>query len=217
MTTDPQLLVVGVGGLGSSIVGEALGRGVRVSVLVRNAAKLEQALGPGTASRLDQVFVGDGTDPVALEEAMTGMDVVLSGFGANPTMAQALAEAVRRNSPDKLVWPAGTTNVKDEDGVTPNYRRLLSLGAWVEPAYRAHQACIDAIRATGITSVIFCPGVMRAVGRRSAEIASRVRIDRDGGPFTSYEDAAWVMVEAAVTDRFDNQLVSVGTLTDPTN
>ncbi|AGT04338.1 hypothetical protein cgp_0398 [Corynebacterium glutamicum MB001] len=29
--------------------------------------------------------------------------------------------------------------------------------------------------------------------------------------YTSYEDAAWVMLESATTDKYDRQLVSVAT------
>jgi hypothetical protein len=38
-----------------------------------------------------------------------------------------------------------------------------------------------------------------------------MRINRDAGPFVSYEDAAWVMLEAATTHDYDRQLVSGAT------
>lgn len=63
---------------------------------------------------------------------MQGVDVVLSGRGADPVMAQAVAAAVRRNGVAKLCWPGGTTNVLAEDGITPNYLKLQHLGSWVE-------------------------------------------------------------------------------------
>ena len=149
--------------------------------------------------------------PAVLDQAMQQVDVVLSGRGADPQLAQALAAAVKRNDVGKLCWPAGSTNVMADDGVTPNYQRLLSLGSWVEGAYRTHGACIAAIRAADINHVIFCPGRMAGTGQRSADVARTVRINRDAGDFVSYEDAAWVILEAATTSTWDRQLISAAT------
>lgn len=52
---------------------------------------------------------------------------------------------------------------------------------------------------------------MTAVGRRSDDVRSTVRINRVAGMFLSYEDAAWVMLEAALTDAYDRELVSAST------
>lgn len=206
-----SVLIVGVGGLGTCMVREAVERGLRVSVVARSREKLQTALGPALEARLDRIVVGDGTDPQVLDDALSGVDVVLSGRGADPRLATALAAAVQRNGVAKLCWPGGTTNVLADDGVTPNYQRLLHLGSWVEGAYRVHGACIDAIRQAGINHVIFCPGRMGGVGQRSPDVRASVRINRDAGSFVSYEDAAWVMLEAATTHDYDRQLVSAAT------
>lgn len=206
-----RILIVGVGGLGQCLVREALERGLQVSVLARNRQKLEATLGSMDTARLSAITVGDGTDPAVLDQAMQQVDVVLSGRGADPQLAQALAAAVKRNDVGKLCWPAGSTNVMADDGVTPNYQRLLSLGSWVEGAYRTHGACIAAIRAADINHVIFCPGRMAGTGQRSADVARTVRINRDAGDFVSYEDAAWVILEAATTSTWDRQLISAAT------
>ncbi len=87
-----------------------------------------------------------------------------------------------------------------DDGSMPNVEQLRHLGAWVDEAYRTHGACIEAIRAAGINYVIFCPGRMASGGRRIADVRSTVRIDRDAGPVVSYDDAAWVMLDGALTD-----------------
>lgn len=52
---------------------------------------------------------------------------------------------------------------------------------------------------------------MAGLGQRSTDVARTVRVNRDGGPFVSYEDAAWVMLEATTTHRWDDQLISAGT------
>lgn len=206
-----NVLIVGVGGLGKCMVSEALERGVRVSLLVRDLAKLEVELGSETLARLSKITVGDGSQAALLDEAMPGIDVVLSGRGADTHLAGELAAAVKRHGVKKLCWPGGSTNIMADDGITPNYLRLLHLGSWVEGAYRVHGACIDAIRQAAINYVILCPGRMASVGRRSADVRASVRINRDGGDFLSYEDAAWVMLEAATTNTYDRELISAGT------
>lgn len=207
-----SVLIVGVGGLGKCMVQEALERGLCVSVLVRNKAKLEAELGKENLAKLSKITVGDAAQAQVLDEALSGINAVLSGRGADPHLAHELAAAAKRNGVEKLCWPGGTTNVMADDGITPNYKMLLHLGAWVEGAYHAHRACIDAIRQADINYVIFCPGRMASVGQRSPDVRSSVRINRDAGPFVSYEDAAWVMLEAATTNSYDHQLVSANTL-----
>lgn len=206
-----HVLIVGVGGLGACMVHEALARSLQVSVLVRHRDKLLATLGTATVDRLRTITTGDGTDVNVLNAAMNHIDVVLSGRGADLQLATALAAAVQRHHAAKLCWPGGTTNVLAEDGATPNYLHLMHLGDWVERAWRAHGACIAAIRATGIRYMIFCPGRMASAGKRSADVRANIRINRDAGAYVSYEDAAWVMLEAATSDVYDNQLVSAAT------
>jgi putative NADH-flavin reductase len=184
---------------------------MRVSVLVRDEAKLEAELGKDILAKLSKITVGDGTDAKVLNKAMSRIDAVLSGRGGDPHLAREMAAAAKRNGVKKLCWPGGTTNVLADDGVTPNYKKLLHLGSWVEDAYRAHGACIDAIRQANLNYVIFCPGRMASVGRRSPNVRTSVRVNRDAGLFVSYEDAAWVMLEATTTSAYDRQLVSAAT------
>ncbi|WP_062521928.1 NAD(P)-dependent oxidoreductase [Demequina silvatica] len=208
---SPHVLIAGVGGLGAHMVDEALSRGARVSVLVRDEGRLLARIGTDTMARLESVIIGDATDPEALDLALRGVDVVLSGNGAHRTMARELAAACRRNGAKKLCWPAGGTNVMSEDGVTPAYVQFVSQWPAAEAVYRAHQACIDAIRDEGINYVIFCPGRMASIGHLSAEVRGAIRVNRPAGMFVSYEDAAWVMLEAALTDAYDRELISAAT------
>lgn len=193
------------------MVEEALARDLKVSVLVRRQEKLEHDLGEKSISKLDKIFVGDAADAQTLDRAMQHIDVVLSGVGAHPILAEALSEAVKRNNVKKLCWPAGTTNVLADDGITPNYQKLLHLGSWVEQAYRVHGMCIDFIQKANINYVIFCPPRMAGVGYRSPNVQETIRINRDAGSFVSYEDAAWVILEAATTNLYDKKLISAAT------
>jgi len=209
--TVKHVLIVGVGGLGTHMVHEALERGLAVSVMVRDRAKLDTRLDPATIDRLANITVGDATNPAALNQAMQGIDAVLSGNGAHQKMAAELAAAVGRNGVLKLIWPAGGSNAMDEDGITPAYKQYMDWWPGAEQVYLAHQACIDAIRDTGINYVIFGPGRMTPAGKRSAEVAATVRVNRVAGMQVSYEDAAWVMLEAATTNKWDHELVSAAT------
>lgn len=207
-----HLLVVGVGGLGKAVVEEALERGLKVSVVVRNRSKLEKEVSKQTLARLDRIIEGDGTNEKTLENALVGVDAVVSGQGARVELAASLAAQAATHG-TKLLWPAGATNVLQDDGVSSNHLRYRHLGSWVDNAFRAHGACIDAIRSSGATFVVFCPGRMLSVGKRSPvqEIKDSIRINRDAGGFVSFEDAAWVVTEAATTTQWDGQLISAGT------
>ncbi|CAM3850888.1 NAD(P)-dependent oxidoreductase [Corynebacterium frankenforstense] len=203
-----KILVVGVGGLGRAVVEEALDRGAEVSVLVRDPDKLARSV---DVRRLAAVTVGDGTDPATLDRAVAGVDVVVSGNGAHKRMAREIARAVKRNGVQKLIWPAGGTNAFADDGVTPAYKLHEGRFPGARDIYLAHQGCIDAIRQVGVNHVIWAPGRMTARGARSRDI--EVKVDRSAGMYVSYEDAAWVIVEAAVTDAWDGHLVSAATQT----
>jgi hypothetical protein len=91
----------------------------------------EAALGGDIIAQLDSVTVGDGTDGSVLDRALSGVDVVLSERGTDPRLATELSAAVKRNSVQKLCWPARITNVLADDGVSPS-------GA---SASRTHQVC----------------------------------------------------------------------------
>jgi uncharacterized protein YbjT (DUF2867 family) len=204
-----KVLVVGAtGGLGQSLVQELLSRGHNVSVLVRNQAKLAETT--IDAKRLSQVYVGDGADPKAVGDAVRGKDVVLSGSGANLPLASTVATQCKAEGVKKFVFVAGSTNVMEEDGVTPHYISWIPRYPAAESSFKAHGPCIEAIRASGSNYVVFCPSYMKNVGARSSPPPA-IRINRPSGDFVSYEDAAWVMAQAAEVSDYDGQLITAAT------
>ncbi|KAJ3285761.1 hypothetical protein HDU79_007073 [Rhizoclosmatium sp. JEL0117] len=206
--TPLRVLVVGAtGGLGSQLTRESLSRGHRVSVLVRSPEKLGHV---HDTSTLASVFTGDGSDADSLKTATQNIDVVLNGVGSRPEIALALANAVKANNVKKLVHIAGGTNVMEDDGVTPLWKKYAASWPGAEGAYKSHQAGIDAIRSTGVNYVVFCPGFMKSVGAKSAEPVA-VKVNRFAGDFVSYEDAASVMVDAAEQSVWDGQLITAAT------
>jgi uncharacterized protein YbjT (DUF2867 family) len=209
-----RLVVVGAtGGLGQALVREALGRGHTVSVLVRDRKKLDEVLGAEAVSRLSSVHVGDAHDAAVTGAAVAGQEIVFGAQGADQVFARVVAEQSKAAGARKFVFVAGATNVMSEDGTTPNYIAYMKEWSFAESAFKAHGACIDAIRATGVPHVIFCPGFMQAVGKRSDGLpeAANIRVNRPSGNFVSFEDAAWVMLQAAEGPQWDGQLITAST------
>ncbi len=70
-----KILIFGAtGGVGSELVTQALAAGHELTVLVRDAAKI------AAAPRV-KLIVGDATDRRAIEQAVTGVDAVVSSLG----------------------------------------------------------------------------------------------------------------------------------------
>lgn len=207
-----QILVVGAtGGLGQSIVREALSRGHTVSVLARDSSKLSSIF-RDIYSRLNVIHIGDARNASLVATAATGQDVIFGTQGGDPLFARVLAEQAKAAG-SKFIFVAGATNVMAEDGVTPNYVSYLTQWAGAEGAYRAHGACIDEIRNTGVNFVVFCPGFMSSTGSKSPGLpaAANIRVNRPSGNYVSYEDAAFVMLEAAEASLWDGMLITAST------
>lgn len=56
---------------------------------------------------------------------------------------------------------------------------------------------------------MFCPPYMASKGAVSSPPLDII-VDREGDGFISYEDAAWIMLEAASRSDYDNQLITGG-------
>lgn len=208
-----SVLVVGAtGGLGKCLVQEALTRGHSVSVLVRNKDKFNTEFADMSATwPASNLFVGDAaTDASAVKKACEGKDVVLIGVGAVESIARNIAEQASATGVKKVVHVAGATNVMDEDGVTPLWKKWALTWAPAEKAFIAHGKCIEAIRSTGINHVIFCPAYMNNKGQKSSPVQTP-KVNRESGPFVSYEDAAHIMVNAAEKPDWDGQLITAAT------
>jgi hypothetical protein len=92
--------------------------------------------------------------------------------------------------------------------VTLHYKAFGEQGA---AFYRAHTPCIDAVKASGVTYIIWCPGVMKSGQRSSPPPRTLLRADPAGlaaWDYVSYEDAAQVIVSACEASEFDNQHIS---------
>lgn len=216
MTTPSKalsVLVVGAtGGLGKALVQECLGRGLNISVLVRNKDKFDTEFASFNYDwPASNIYVGDAASNSSIvKKACEGKDVVLMGIGAVEAIAQVVAEQSKAAGVKKMVHIAGATNVMDADGITPLWKKYASSWPPAEKAFIAHGKCIDAIRKTGINHVVFCPAFMDSIGKKSIPVAEP-KINRESGNFVSYEDAAHVMLDAAEKSTWDGQLITAVT------
>jgi putative NADH-flavin reductase len=204
------LVIAAAGGLGREVVREALLRGHAVSVLVRSPAKLQEALGGAVAAQLAGVHTGSGESAADVAAAAAGAHAIISAGPPIPAMARVLGEACRASATCKaVVWTAGASNLLEADGVTPHH---LAYGPRGMQFYSAHAPCIAALLETKAPFIIWCPGFMKALGKKSA---SPVAISTRAVPgsvkamdFVSYEDAANAIVRAVEVDTFLNEHIT---------
>ncbi|MBT2449562.1 NAD(P)H-binding protein [Streptomyces sp. ISL-43] len=81
------------GTIGSRVLHEALGRGHRVTAVLRDPARLSDAGGAGTSATV--VVHGDVLDPASVSQTAAGHDVVVSAFGPGPGDPGTLVGAVK--------------------------------------------------------------------------------------------------------------------------
>jgi putative NADH-flavin reductase len=192
------------------LVKECLDRGISVSVLVRNKEKFISEFSNIVWPEAN-IFVGDAaSDASVVKKACQGKDIVLCGIGAVEAIARNVAEQSQITGVKKLIHVAGATNVMDVDGVTPLWKKYADSWPPAERVFIAHGKCIDAIKATGINHVVFCPALMSSREKKSSPVAVP-KINRESGGFVSYEDAAHIIVDAAQKSDWDGQLITAAT------
>ena len=199
------LIVAPTGGLGRTLVKEALARGHAVSVLTRSPAQLSAALGEATVAQLAHVHHGAGEDAATVAAAAKSADVIVSAAPPVVGVAATLSAACRQSAAcRKLVWVAGSSNMKEADG---SYHYHSFAGG--EGYFKAHAPVIAAIQASGVNHVVFCPGVMKA-GTRNPNPPILRTASKDtvaAWDYCSYEDAAQTMLTVAAVGDYDGSLV----------
>jgi nucleoside-diphosphate-sugar epimerase len=200
-----HILVVGAaGGLGRAIVRESLSRGHATSVAVRSREKLTGVLAAELPSLL-AVFEGDAaSSPAFSRAACAGVDTIICAAAPNPALARVLGETAAA-AQARVVWTAGSSNILEADGKTMHYKAFGPMG---EGFYAAHTPCIAALKATGATHIIWCPGLMKSKCAKSASPPPILLHAAPAGTapmdFISYEDAADVLLRAVETREYDN-------------
>ena len=203
-----SLLVVGAtGGLGARVITEALSRGHTVSAFARSAEKLTAVLGASVTSSLKSIHLEDGKDVASLTAAAAGVDAVICAVNSDASLAAALGVACK--GVKRAVWTAGASNILEADGVTMHY---TSFGEYGTKVFAAHSPCIEAFKAGGGTTIIWCPGRMLPVGVKSDKPIDILTHAAPAGTsamdFVSYEDAANLLVRAVEVSDYDNKHIA---------
>ena len=106
---DLDLVTGATGFIGSNLVRHLRGAGRRVRVLVRNAEKLEES-----GLEVDEVAVGDITDPAAVAAAVAGVERVfaIAGTFREPNLARCDYERVNVEAVRIMVEAAAAAGVR---------------------------------------------------------------------------------------------------------
>ena len=115
--------VIGATGtIGSRVVGEALGRGHRVTAFSRDATKIQDARKDVTWASLDVL------DAASIAAALPGLDVLISGFQPG-NAARDFADTVARSIADPTVYARAATALVTALASHPRTRLIVIGGA----------------------------------------------------------------------------------------
>ncbi|WP_108260897.1 NAD(P)H-binding protein [Mangrovicoccus ximenensis] len=138
-----KALILGANGQVARHVARALRDGgqVQMSLFLRDATRALATAGDGT-----RVYEGDVLDPIMLEAAMDGQDLIYANLSGDvDRQAAAILAAMRRTGLRRLIF-ASALGVH---GGVPG----MQLGAGFAP----HQRAAELIEAAGIAHTLLCP------------------------------------------------------------
>jgi putative NADH-flavin reductase len=202
------------GRIGTRILNEALGRGHKVTAIVRDASQQ-------TVKRPNLEYkTGDVLKPESVAIATKGNDAVISAYGpgagdANQiiTAAQALVEGVGTNQPMRLIVVGGAGSLEVSPGVqlvdTPDF----------PPAYKklalAHRDALDIIRRAPFDWTYVCPSaeIDEGTGTRTGKYrtdTNQLLIDPGGQSRISMEDFAVAILDEVEKPKFSRARFTVG-------
>ncbi len=200
------------GRIGTRILNEALGRGHKVTAIVRDASQQ-------TVKRPNLEYkTGDVLKPESVAIATKGSDAVISAYGpgagdANQivTAAQALVEGVGTNHPMRLIVVGGAGSLEVSPGVqlvdTPDF----------PPAYKklalAHRDALEIIRKAPFDWTYVSPSAEIDEGSRTGHFrtgANQLLIDPGGQSRISMEDFAVAILDEVEKPKFSRARFTVG-------
>ncbi|NTU68260.1 MAG: SDR family oxidoreductase [Chlorobiaceae bacterium] len=152
-----KVLVAGsTGYIGRYVVQELKHRGYWVRAMVRDTGKIKQAgphLEPALAPLVDEIFVGQATQPSSIEEACTGIDIVFSSLGmTRPDFVHSCFD-VDYKANLNLLRLAMKAGVKKFVYVSVfNAHKMMEI-----QNIQAHEKFVDELRASGIDYAVVRP------------------------------------------------------------
>lgn len=191
------------GNIGSRIKAEALARGIAVTAVARDPAKIPAA--PGL-----EIVRGDIGEPASYSGSLRGADAVVSAIApsfADPApfvdLNRALLGAAREAGSGRVVVVGGASTLDDGTG-----RRLLDTGIfppdWM-PYLKAHATVLALLKDGPVAWTYFSPAMEIGPGGRTGSYRTGGNVvikDAAGASRISYEDYAAALVEELLEPRF---------------
>ncbi|WP_407316254.1 NAD(P)-dependent oxidoreductase [Pseudomonas sp. nanlin1] len=201
-----KIAIIGATGrAGSQLLEEALRRGHTVSALARNVSSL--------AARSDVNAVAvDVLDSHALQQALSGHDVVLSAAHFSTVPAAALVEPAKQAGVKRLLVVGGAGSlllpsnerVIDSPGFPPEYKAEASAGSLFLDELRNEQA---------LDWTFLSPSAEFVEGPRTGQFKlgqEHLLVDAEGRSWISFADFAIAMLDEVERPQHSRQRFTVG-------
>lgn len=204
-----RIIVFGAtGGVGRSVVKQALEQGFEVTAFVRTPDKLKL-----TGEKLT-VVQGDAFHVEQVAAAIAGHDAVVSCLGSNQgmkksddlrTMAKNIVAGMQQHDVKRIVYTA-SAGINDE---LPGIGGKLMMGV-LKQVLIDYRAAVDAIQEAGLTYTI-----VRPMGLTNDSFSGQYRESEEGVPGKSKTipraDVAHFIVKALGNAEYENKSVGIAT------
>lgn len=204
-----KIIVFGAtGGVGRSVVEQALDQGYEVTAFVRTPDKVKV-----TGDRLT-VVQGDAFHVEQVAAAIAGHDAVVSCLGSNQgmkksadlqTMAKNIVAGMQKHGVQRIIYTA-SAGINDE---LPGIGGKLMMGV-LKQVLIDHRAAVDAIQEAGLTYTI-----VRPMGLTNDSFSGQYRESEQGVPGKSKTipraDVAHFIVKALGNAEYENKSVGIAT------
>lgn len=204
-----KIIVFGAtGGVGQSVVKQALEQGYEVTAFVRTPDKLKV-----TGEKLT-VVQGDAFHVEQVAAAIAGHDAVVSCLGSSQgmkksadlqTMTKNIVAGMQQHDVKRIVYTA-SAGINDE---LPGIGGKLMMGV-LKQVLIDHRAAVDAIQEAGLTYTI-----VRPMGLTNDSFSGQYRESEEGVPGKSKTipraDVAHFIVKALGNAEYENKSVGIAT------
>lgn len=204
-----KIIVFGAtGGVGQSVVKQAVENGFEVTAFVRTPAKLEV-----THKNLN-VVQGNVFDQAAVSAAIAGHDAVVSCLGSSQgmkkstelqEMAKIIVAGMQEHHVKRIVYTASAGIDKELPGISG--KLIMSM---LKNALTDHRAAVDYIVAQGMNYTI-----VRPMGLTNGSFTGTYRESATGVPHKSRSipraDAAHFIIKALKDTQYENTSIGIST------
>ncbi|MBZ5199627.1 SDR family oxidoreductase [Planomicrobium chinense] len=202
-----KIIVFGAtGGVGKSVVKQAVDNGFEVTAFVRTPSKL------GVTHENLNVVQGDAFNPAEVSAAIAGHDAVVSCLGSSQgmkkpseleEMVKNIVAGMEEHGVKRIIYTASAGIYQELPGVSGK----LMMGM-LKNALKDHRAAVDWIEAHGLTCTI-----VRPMGLTNGSFTGNYREAATGVPEKSKsiarEDVAHFILKALNDARYENSSIGI--------